>query len=133
MRSVTLLLVGVVAGGGMNLFVQIALDRLRRRRELRLAARIVYDELMEYGYREINSELPPSDASNLHTAWREHRAALVDLGQRDWSSIEDAVMVAVYPEMQPPRRPESHNSALEKACAVLEPYAGLPQDMRGFG
>jgi hypothetical protein len=126
------LLVGVVAGGGMNLLVQILLDRVRRQRELRLAARVVYDELMEYGYREINSEQPPSDASHLHTAWREHRAALVDLGQKDWSSIEDAVMAPVYPDLQPPRRPESHNSVLEKACGVLEPHAGLPREMRGF-
>lgn len=114
----------------MNLLVQTILDR--RRRDLTLAARIVYDELMEYGYRDINSAQPPSDASHLHAAWREHRAALLDVAEDDWGSIQAAVMAAVYPDMHTPWKPESHNSVLKKACVVLEPHSGLPRAMRGF-
>ena len=103
MKAIVLLLVGVVAGGGMNLAVQSTVAHLQRRRSVRLAARVVYGELMEYGYVEINSaDVRLFDASHVHAAWREHRAALADLGDREWSAIEQAVMAIVYPELEPP-------------------------------
>jgi hypothetical protein len=114
MKAIVLLLVGVVAGGGMNLAVQSTVARLQRRRSVRLAARVVYGELMEYGYVEINSsDARLFDASHVHAAWREHRAALADLGDREWSAIEQAVMAIVYPELEPPRPPDSHNATLD--------------------
>lgn len=133
MKAIVLLLVGVVAGGGMNLAVQSTVARLQRRRSVRLAARVVYGELMEYGYVEINSsDARLFDASHVYAAWREHRAALADLGDREWSAIEQAVMAIVYPELEPPRPPDSHNATLERAPALLEPHAALPRDLRGF-
>jgi hypothetical protein len=43
---------------------------------VRLAARVVYGELMEYGTADMNSEDGRLfDASHVHVAWREHRAA----------------------------------------------------------
>ena len=133
MKAIVLLLVGVVAGGGMNLAVQSTVARLQRRRSVRLAARVVYGELMECGYVEINSsDARLFDASHVHAAWREHRAALADLGDREWSAIEQAVMAIVYPELEPPRPPDSHSATLERALALLEPHAALPRDLRGF-
>ena len=116
----------------MNLAVQSMLVRRQRRRSVRLAALVIYGELMEYGYVEINSDRPPFDASHVHAAWREHRAALVALGDDAWRAIETAVMAAVYPELEPPRPGESHNSRLEYALALLEPHTALPSGLRGF-
>jgi hypothetical protein len=87
---------------------------------------------MEYGYVEINSESGPFDSSGVHTAWREHRAALVDLGDKEWRAVEHAVMAIVYPECELPRHPDSHNATLELALALLEPHTALPRGLRGF-
>lgn len=115
----------------MNLGVQARLAHLQRRRSLRLAARVMYSELMEYGYVEINSDRPRFDASHVHAAWREHRAALVDLGDETWRAVEEAVMAVVYSELAAPPR-DSHNVTLENALVLLEPHTALPIGLRGF-
>jgi hypothetical protein len=130
-RDVALLLAGVVTGGLMNLVVQLGLERRRRRRELKLAARVIYSELSEYGNLEINDG--PLDASHLHQAWREHRSALIDLGAEEWSAIEAAVGSAVYPETYPQQPSSAPNDSLEHAMWLLEPHADLPKGLRGFG
>src|SRR5262245_28373115 len=131
MRDITLLLVGVLAGGAVNVAVQLLLRRVDRQRALRVAVRAVYEELAEYGYRQINGEFDVVDASHLHAAWREHRVALADLGNAVYTAVSDAVGDAVYPEFgaQPP---DSHNASLEKAMYLLEPHAKLPAALRSF-
>lgn len=111
----------------MNLLVQLGLERSRRQRNLRLAARVIYNELTEYGNLEINDG--PLDASHLHDAWREHRSALIDLGANEWTAIEAAVSSAVFPKVYS-RGPESANGPLEKALWLLEPHIALPKTMR---
>jgi hypothetical protein len=130
LRDLVILLTGVVAGGLMNLLVQLGIEQRRRRRELKLAARVIYSELSEYGNLEINDG--PLDASHLHEAWREHRSALVDLGADEWSAIETAVENAIYPATYPQAPSSAPNDALEKAMWLLEPHAGLPKALRGF-
>lgn len=130
MRDLAILLVGIVTGGLMNLLVQLAVERRRRRRELKLAARVIYSELSEYGNLEINDG--PLDASHLHQAWREHRSALVDLGAKEWSAIEAAVENAAYPETYPQAPSSAPNDSLEHAMWLLEPHADLPKELRGF-
>jgi hypothetical protein len=125
-----ILIVGVVAGGLMNLLVQLGVDRQRRRRELKLAARVLYSEMFEYGNLEINAG--PLDATQLHQVWREHRSALVDLGAEEWRVIETAVENAVYPETYPQPPSSAPNDSLEKALWLLEPHADLPKALRGF-
>lgn len=129
MRDVSLLLVGVLAGGMTNLAVQLFLELRRQRRERRLAIRVIYNELLELGNLEINAG--PLDPSHLQAAWREHRSSLVDLGDEKWNSVQDAVTYAAYPDLFPPIM-DSHNSILEGALVALEPEAGLPHSMRGF-
>jgi len=114
----------------MNLLVQLGIDRHRGRRELKLAARVIYSELFEYGNLEINAG--PLDGSHLHQAWREHRPALVDLGAEEWSAIETAVENAVYPGTYPQPPSSAPNDSLEKALWLLEPHADLPKELRGF-
>jgi type II secretory pathway pseudopilin PulG len=130
MRDAAILLVGVIAGGLMNLWVQLGVERRRRRRSLRLAARVIYSELSEYGNLEINDG--PLDASHLHEAWREHRSALIDLGAEEWSAIEAAVENALYPQVYPQKPSSAPNDSLEKALSLLEPHADLPEGLRGF-
>ncbi len=114
----------------MNLSVQLGVERRRRRRELKLAARVLYSELWEYGNLEINAG--PLDASHLHQVWREHRSALIDLGSKEWTALEAAVANAVYPETYPQRPLSAPNDSLEVAMSLLEPHADLPRDLRGF-
>lgn len=130
MRELVILLVGVVAGGAINLLVQLGLERARRQRSLKLAARVIYNELSEYGNLEINDG--PLDASHLHEAWREHRSALIDLGADEWSAIEAAVENAVYPQTYPQAPSSAPNDSLEKALWLLEPHADLPRGLRGL-
>jgi hypothetical protein len=130
MRDLAILLVGVIAGGLMNLLVQLGVEGRRRRRELKLAARVIYSELSEYGNLEINDG--PVNARRLHEVWREHRAALVDLGAEEWSAIEAAVENAVYPATYPQAPSSAPNDSLEKALWLLEPHADLPTALRGF-
>lgn len=134
MGAVFILILGVVVGGAMNVAVQLFLDRLARRRACRLGARVLYSELMELGFVEINLEsgVGPSNALQVHAAWREHRASLIDLGEEVWRAVEEAVMEALYPEL-PRRFPGgSHNAALEVAVGLLERHAALPPKMRAF-
>jgi hypothetical protein len=133
MHDLLVLLIGVVLGGAMNLTVQLMLGCIQRRRELRLAARVLYDELMEIGSIEINTCSGKFDPANVHAAWREHRAALVNLGGETWSAVEEGVMWAVYPQQfEGLGPPQSHNARLERALYLLEPRAALPRSLRGF-
>jgi hypothetical protein len=110
--------------------VQLGVERRRRRRELKLAALILYSELSEYGNLEINDG--PLDAGHLYQSWRENRPVLVDLGAEEWSALEAAVENAVYPETYPQPPSSAPNDSLEKAMWFLEPHADLPKALRGF-
>lgn len=132
MNNATYLLAGALLGGAINIAVQISVRQIDRRRERRLACRVLIGELAEIASAMINTESARYDPDQLHEAWREHRAALTDLGAEDWRILDDAVMRLVYPEHFPP---ESRSSAplpgkVELAFGVLERHATLPAELR---
>jgi hypothetical protein len=67
-------------------------------------------------------------------ALRTSRAALTDLGGRDWQHLDDAVMSVVYPDHCPPEHTSSDplSDRLNAAFSVLERHAALPAGLRHY-
>jgi hypothetical protein len=131
---VVYLLIGALLGGAINVAVQLFLRRVHRARERRLAARVLLGEMSEIASARINSETGFYEARPLHEAWRQHRAALTDLGADDWQCLDDAVMSIVYPEQHPPGRPSGNplTPHMDNAFFVLERHADLPPSLRHY-
>jgi hypothetical protein len=126
------LLAGALLGGTINITVQLCMRHIDRRRERRLACRVLIGELAEIASAIINTDAAAYDPDPLHEAWRGHRAALTDLGAEDWQMLDDAVMVLVYPDHFPPARPGSNPlpGPVELALGILERHATLPRGLR---
>jgi hypothetical protein len=134
MSNALYLLLGAMFGGVMNLVIQLCLRRVDRRRERRLAARVLIGEFAEIASAEINTSSGKYNPCPLHDAWRQHRAALTDLGGKDWQSVDDAVMELVYPDHFPPERPSSNPlpDRMDEAFIVLERQAALTAQLRHY-
>src|SRR5436190_19938609 len=92
-------LIGVVAGGGANLAVQLYIRRIDERRGVQTAARILYDELMEAGWVEMQAgPLAKRDIEYLHQLWRDQRTALAGISRADWNAVEAAIFHRARPE-----------------------------------
>jgi hypothetical protein len=131
-RDILILMVGVIAGGAMNLSVNLALRHIERRRTIAMAARTLYDELYDFGYEEINAHPVTETRRRVRAAWREHRATLVDVDDQLWDAVDEIVLKLAYPSDYADDPPESHNSRLELALYLLEPHARRPETLRRF-
>src|SRR4051812_10006450 len=121
-----LLVLGVLRGGVANAGVQLYLRWIDRRREVRLAARILIAEVNDAALGLING--PGLDGSPLQNAWRDHRGALTCLGADAWRTVDAAVEFAAHPEMFPERfRTSAPWEPFEVATMALEPQAKLPR------
>ena len=127
------MLIGVIAGGGANLAVQLWIRHIDQQRARRTAARILYDELTEIGTVEMNDgPLATRDIEHLHQLWRDHRTGLADLSHDEWLAVEAAVLDRARPDCIGPQPRDSHDGRLELALLVLEREAGLPRSRRAF-
>ena len=133
MLNATYLVLGALLGGAINVVVQLHLRRVDQARARRLAVRVLFSELAEVASAKINDPSGEFDAGPLHAAWREHRAALTDLGGEDWRHLDDAVMSLVFPEQYPTEQPSSNplTDRMDRAFLVLERHADLPHTLTG--
>ena|SRR5215210_506866 len=132
MRDIALLLIGVLAGGAMNLGVQLVLRRGERGRLVALAARIMYDELWDLRYADLNGHPPEVHRQRVRAAWHEHRATLVDLGYETWAAVDEMVLKIAYPDDYASDPLDSHDNRLELALVRLEPHARRPRSLQRF-
>jgi hypothetical protein len=133
MNNAIYLLAGALLGGAINITVQLSVRHIDRRRERRLACRMLIGELAEIASAMINTDSARYEPEPLHMAWRGHRAALTELGAGDWRILDDAVMRLVYPEHFPLEcRSSRLPDKVELAFGVLERHATLPMELRSF-
>jgi hypothetical protein len=89
-------LVGVIVGGLLTAGFQVFVMHRDQKRDQRVAARVLDDELAWWlsgldwaiGHDDLASIDPPG---TVQVAWEEHRGALVDLSGDDWATVHVAV------------------------------------------
>lgn len=100
-------IIGVVLGGFLPASLQARRDRAERSRELRLAARVMFDELswwlagLELAIEE-NNVRHFGDGSEIAALWREHRSAFADVPIEQWHHIRVAAVFAANHPKAPP-------------------------------
>lgn len=129
MSEAALLVIGLAAGGAVNTAVQLYLRRVDQRRATRLAARVLIAEFEEISSQMINRSDGRYEPEHLLAAWREHRAALGDLGIKRWRAVQEAVTYAVDSD----QFPRGHPSVVpwerfEVATIAVQDHARLPGD-----